>query len=655
MFRKLLLQYGILKVDQPKLMQLSVFAFIWGAASYLFIVPVQATFLGYYETSTLPMIFCLSGIFGTLVSIACRMLGKWLSLNVLFWFFAALMLLSYLGLQVSGYRWIEYFPMVMSFPLMVFMFNNLQKFLKDHNNNQQHKNISWITESSFIVGAAFGSYWVTLYYLFKPFNPELLLIVGFLFAGLGLAYKFFIAKKYPVAALPNTILPSNKTSNGLSSIWQNALYKKSILYFLFSALVFFFAYYALLRSVNDTFRNVIGYAKFLGIFTGAMLIFGFFTKHFLMRRLLLSYDSPYTMFLLPIVYGSLTILLISLVNLLGVREGVSRYTIQFMFVTIMLILMFSLRESVEYPGINIMSNILGHQQSSFIRWTLYEPVTFASLFLSGAAAYLFAKDSMLNFSYFSYAMIIMVSGMTFFGFKALKACRLTIDGFIREHYNQRFVPVAKYLPVNERIYKLNLHKSTKEMVYTLKLAENLYPLDYKNALLSLINNQDDTLRAYSIKKIGQHKIIEAKDRLVRQLQNETVKHVKSKIEQALSGFKVELEPNLSIEKTVKLAESKGPQDRILASHLIGILKHPDLVLALVHLIKDYDYRVRHAAIENAINFKDKIFVPYLIEYLEDTDYCIKAYDALKRLGEEAIEHLENNFITKTCPNFLLYE
>ena len=91
---------------------------------------------------------------------------------------------------------------------------------------------------------------------------------------------------------------------------------------------------------------------------GIMMIVAYFIEKVLIRKILYSYDSPYSLVLIPAAIG-LAIIAAILVNLLaGSSATITRFTYVFLMIAMIKIGYQIMREAIELPSLKVLFRTL---------------------------------------------------------------------------------------------------------------------------------------------------------------------------------------------------------------------------------------------------------------------------------------------------------
>ena len=149
-----------------------------------------------------------------------------------------------------------------------------------------------------------------------------------------------------------------KRSNQLRSRFYELFYTRYTLllvaFVLLSAITGFILHYHFVAETRANYPNTIGLAKFFGFFTGTMFLFVYGVEKFLVRKILYSYDSPYSLVLIPVVLILASLATVTIDLLFGTTTLIARFSFGFMMVAMLKTGYETTLESIELPSLRVL-------------------------------------------------------------------------------------------------------------------------------------------------------------------------------------------------------------------------------------------------------------------------------------------------------------
>jgi HEAT repeat protein len=237
--------------------------------------------------------------------------------------------------------------------------------------------------------------------------------------------------------------------------------------------------------------------------------------------------------------------------------------------------------------------------------------------------------------------------------RLLKTYQQELDALMKQVRSAQDYVLKKVISLKDRIYKLSVLDSEEKMMFTLKLAENNYPSDFRNNLSNLIGNTPISVKRYALNKIDELNVIEFKRYLDRQINHEQNDEYKQELITLNQRFNRLTDIDKSSSNIFKMATSRSADSRFLAANLITFLKDENLISSLILLLRDFDPRVKRAALIAASKYRNRELVPILIDNLSSQEYYSLAYDAIIKTGENGLDYLEQVFLNTKVEDRIL--
>ena len=290
------------------LLATSLQAVFIGAFISLFTIGSHVLFLQSWLPENIPQAFLISGAIGVLMFSIYSYFNSRVNFRTfaLIWF-----LISFVG-NTALYIFYDTLvqarvlgiPLMMPFslnaPVAFLVMLLLRRTTLDVFKPFQQRRFTIITRTAFIGGIVAASYaLVGALYV----SWDILLILAFSSAFIGIAFILQIIINVHHRNSGAFIQPVKRTP--LRSKFYEIFYTRYTLLLLtfvvLSALVGFVIHFHFVSETRFNYPDTIGLAKFFGFFTGTMFLFVYIVERFLVRKILYSYDSPYSLVLIPAV------------------------------------------------------------------------------------------------------------------------------------------------------------------------------------------------------------------------------------------------------------------------------------------------------------------------------------------------------------------
>jgi len=624
----------------------------------------HAIFLDKFQTDQIPLAFIMSGLFGVILMSIYTFFSSRISfriftifnyliigiITILLFYFAEFR--DLVNLQARGY------PLMLPFTLM-FPFNIIVLLTFWHSVNNiyirdQSKRLLPYIQLSHIGGIVLGS-WGIILFLFISWNLNLI-ILG---SAISILIAFFLQLIIsPVHKYSNIFLHHKKKLNPIRSKFIELFYTKYtfllVVFVFLSALIGMIIHYDFIDMTRDSYPMIVGFAKFLGLFTGTLFILIYGVNRFLIRKILYSYDSPYSMILIPVGMVVLTIIAIVTYFFLGWSRAIFRFTFIFLLVAAVKAGYETLKNTIELPSLKVLfqsldirfhRSIIPRMEGTFRLFSMI----FAGLVLIGLIQLKFHNSNQLL-----YIVIILSLLWIFIAVKLVKSYQAALKNIIKKI---RIIVKAKehdLSSVDKHFHELLNSDIPGKVISALSISANTEPLSFEKHLIDLLNIPSPEIRRYILWKINQLSVFNAlpgikeikindDDTSSVNLKTNTIEVFEKKLMLAKSGSSVE-----------RLANSRKINERILACDILGFAGGiKDSGSLLINLARDFEPDVKFAAVKAMTRLSNPEHTHILIGYLASPVYYSYAFEALIRVGDEALNQLEQVFLLPDADNILL--
>lgn len=630
-----------IKSHRHFLLAYMAFAFSAGFFISAFDVNVHSLFFEFFGYKYLATTYILGGFTGMVTMYIFTLVYKRVNTKTLsFLSITAIVLLTgvYLIAQIFWpISWIYYYGMVIFFPSNILLIITLWRYARKLFKPAYTRILLPRIKLVFFAGIAAGGGGFTLGLYFLDYIQLVYLTLLSLFI-LWISIPFlnytFNKLKYNKKAEEKYIPVSKSFFLFFSS-------KNTRLLFLFaflSAIVGFSVHFVFVNLAWVEFRNIFGMSKFYGLFTAVTIVFVFGIDRFLLKRILYSYDSPYSLFILPplMLLGILFIYLSPFI--LGSRLSGEHFTLFFLIVSICKVGYITLFHVIQTPSLRTLfySLDLRYRQLAY-------PRVEGSMIMAGlaAAGIVFLGLSFLKF--FSVSIVIIFSGIVsiFWLWVTIKLIKAYRDSQEKELSRMRFRRAESEIEKRgeDQLQKIYSSNEPEKIIESLKIMAHTHPFEFENDLKRLILHPSHKVRNYILECIEKKRIVSAIDDLKLKMPNlpENEKDGFARLIRKLESItSITVTEQLIREKLVS-GSTEEKIDIVSAISLSAIEEKESVLLALT---KDYEPAVQDAAIKALSKAGTGDHYYTLIDYLYPGQYKPCAFDAIAASREKAVALLE---------------
>lgn len=609
-----------------------------------FDIAASALFLESFPSEMFPKAFVISGIAGIIITAVYTKLQSIISFARLAWINLFFITLTTIMLRIGYYytevKWLPFMLLVLLGPLNIVAMLGFWGVAGRVFSLRQAKRLFGLIDSGQVFGVIVSSYAIP-FILVLNFSTKNILYICSFSVLMALIMQLVISSKFQLSGVMEGINNNiKKSSTGITGFLKNKFVLYMSAFVVLSMISAFFIYYSFLSVLNIKYPDSKELAKFLGLFTGTVMIFSFIFKTFVYSKIMQTYTLRISLLILPI----LLLLLSALAVVVGISFGYTAETSGFIlfFLLIALCRLFSrsLKESIEAPSLKILYLSLDKNTRYDIQARIDGVVNeFAALF-SGIILAGLGLLSFIQSIHYSIILIVILAAWIFIIFRLYKEYQHSLINSLS--YNK-----TKQTDNNtdiDLIISENLNSSNTDVVASsLKILNEIRPMKFDIAVGNLLHSPYINIRNLGLDFISKKEIIHHSGKISRLLQNETDKKLKSKAQTVCEAL---IEKKLGLhskESLLNLIKSKKESDREDAAKIISNAEDDIYHHFLISLLRDESYRVKTAAIKASAQIKLKEVCPLLIENLSDIQYSGFATEALTAMGSDALDSLELSF------------
>ena len=507
-------------------------------------------------------------------------------------------------------------------------------------------------------------------------NLLILSIVGLIFGFINLSYINKVFKSKFVVPLKKQTSKGNETIESFFSLFK---VKYIILIFLFYAIftrtVFYFVDNFFYYQVNSVYPSAEQLASFMGIFLAISGFISLFFRTFISGRWMTQFNMLINMLSYPVLLGITTALIIVVGNF-------SNETILLFWLAIMAKVIEKLfGGAITSPTYQTLYQPLPPEQRNRVR-TITEMIV-GPFWGIGVSLFLLLLTKYIELRTVGLSVVLLII-LCIWGI----VCILAIKEYrnaLTTSLNRRGL-IGSELSLDDTCSLEIFEKGLKshhpeEVLYSLKLLEDMEHPSVKGLLFELINHPEPQVRQgvyQSIEKLCNEEFFKT---LKKQLLVEKTPQVQAALLRALAASgEVEalseeaeaieiIEPYLNdtqlevrqsamvavllycgLEGAVRvghflinLQQSSKPEERKFFANVLGQVGVPTFYRGLIPLLRDKDINVRKAALIAASRLKNHKLWPLVIENLERAEVREESTNALIDAKESAFPALESAY------------
>ena len=620
-----------------------------------FDITMHAVFLDSYTTAEFPEIYISSGILGIVlmffyIFFSTRMKFRLFVLfNYLVVFFLSVIIYFY---SSPGFNK-EYikFGFALMFPMNIILFLTYWRSMREVFTPRQTKRLFVYLQVSFYGGMVAASYGI-IYFLFQTREFQEILIFSSLSLLLVILLQLVLN---PVHRYAPAMQHKAKISNPLRSKYTELFYTRFtvllLLFVILSGIIGYTVHFGFITASRTSYPDIVGFSKFLGLFTGTLFLMVFLVDKLLIRKILYSYDSPYSLVLIPVVMLFLLLISVVIYLTLGSTTLIARFSFYFITIAMLKAAYEIARYEIEIPSLSVVFKTLDVRFNNTIIPRIEGTTRLAGLMIAGVILFMFVRFRYNNFLFLNLLTILIVIGWTYVAVRLIKKFQNALQQSIRRFRATKNTGSDEFTAVDEKLLGIINHGSFEKIISSLRISEKTEPVSYENHIINLLNYNEINVGNYALAEIDRNNLIAALQTLKNTgFETEELTTYKDKL---IRQFEQRISTGKSEKQIEKLAVSTNINDRVLCADLIGYLNRREYAYILINLSRDFEPDVKQAAIKSMARTAFAENSHTLVGFLNAANYYSYAFEALVKIGDEACEHLDQLFLSKDADNRLL--
>ncbi len=632
-----------------------------GAFVSLFTIGSHVLFFQSWEPSRIPLAYIISGLLGLVLFTVYSFFSNrvifrtFVFFSLLFIFLLNLLLFLYYDITVSFAFWGTpvMLPFTLTMPVTILVMILFRRSLNSIFTPAQHRRFSPAIRMSLMAGIVGASY-LLVGALFVHFDILLMSGVSSLCIGMAAALQLPINYFHRTTG---AFLQVPKRMGLLRSRFYEMFYSRYtlllVLFVLISALSGFILHYHFITETRLNYPNTIGLAKFFGFFTGTMFLFVYGVERFLIKKILYSYDSPYSLVLIPslLTLAAIASLLVDL--LVGQSPAFARFSFGFLMVAMLKVGYETTYEAIELPSLRVLFRTLDLRFSNSIIPRLEGSFRMAALLLAGIILLVLLMLDLGRSLFMNLTLLLLFLVWLPVGILLIKSYQNALRETIRRLKASKKSIEQELLNIDERSHSLVNSSNPVKSINTLSIIERLEPLTHEKHLVSLLVTESDELQDYLLKRINENALLSSLPKLKELQQKLNHKQHNGYLPKLINRFEIKLSVGITKKSIDNLVYSKTLTDRILAAEIIGNSGMQDCADHLLQLTRDIEPEVKLASVKAMSRLANPNHSYVLIGYLTTAAYYPYVYEALIKIGDPALPLMEQVFLLPDSDNILL--
>ncbi|MCG8699816.1 MAG: hypothetical protein MI922_17310 [Bacteroidales bacterium] len=589
-------------------------------------------------TYSFPIIYISAGVFGLgifiIYSIALRKLTTRFFVLVNFIATLVILVIVYVGVLIQTMPYSNYLPIVVMFPVNILFVMAFWRYGRSLFHAEQTKQVFPLAELFFYLGIIIGgvSYLTGLLDRGLHFNVQVLVITIFLVIIL-----FFIKRK--VHANNLVFNQHEEVFVPVKSVFIFFRSKFTIYLFIFgviSSLIAFLLHFQFMSEANSSFPYIGSLSKFYGLYFIITAIGFLVFDRLIIHKILYSYDSPYSLVLIPVLLGIMVVLYFSIEYGVG-YASIEELTLSFILLIFIKVVYETSKNSMQVPSLRCLFNSLDIRYQQIIFSRVEGVLVMLGMIISGGIVYFYYRYMEPYTSYTLIGIFVLSLVWIVISVKLIKLYRKALENNIRKI---KFSPSQKaHLDsFDEQIRNVINTNDPNKLLVAMEVLAKVQPLLYEKMLVRLLP-LDKRLRKYAVERIQELKLWS----YLPQLKQSYEHYGEEDIKEVIIGFEQCLDIIKQYDDIDRVLRSDDLANKLCIASYVSSCDNTDVNRYLNTLARDFEPQLQESALRSIARLSDNEHVQLLMEHLLSDEYAAYAFDALVNIGDSALDALERLF------------
>jgi ATP/ADP translocase len=288
---------------------------------------------------------------------------------------------------------------------------------------RQGKRLFGLVDAGLVIGVIISCYAIPVLLSLK-FSPHNILIISTISILAAAIVQILIGRKFTFVVVEDS---KSEKRPGLSIFRENAYIRIMGIFIALSVMTAFFVQYSFMAVTRLQYPLEEDMARFLGLFTGSMMIFTLLIKLLVFSYIIKNYDLRTCLALSPILVVAFTALAVIIGMTMGYTPAsASGFLVFFLILALSRLFSKSLKDSIESPSFKVIYQTVDekirYEVQSGIDGTVNEISALSSgLILAGLGAL-----SFIRLIHFSWVLFFIIVAWIFVAFRLYREYRKSI-------------------------------------------------------------------------------------------------------------------------------------------------------------------------------------------------------------------------------------
>ena len=491
---------------------------------------------------------------------------------------------------------------------------------------RQGKRLFGLVDAGLVVGIIISCYTIPVLLSFK-FESHNILLISALSVMIATVVQIIIGSKFSFGTGKEEQKPekSEKKRSVLTAFREDKYTRIMGIFVALSVLTAFFIQYSFMAVTREQYPSEEDLARFLGIFTGSMMIFTLLVKLLVFSYLIRNYGLRTCLAISPLLVAGFTAMAIIIGMTMGFTpEAASGFLIFFLLLALSRLFSKALKDSIESPSFKVIYQTIDekirYEIQSGMDGTVNEIAALSSgLILAGMGVLSFIK--LIHFSWVLFIFIII------WGFIAIML------------YNEYRKSIRKALETGDE--ETVAEDSIKSLFPDNRFAaENAFRNDYFRLISGDYSPAESNMSPWYFRKIIDHSTSNRDSSLIPLLK-------KLNSMESLDEENRRLSAEIAKRLEEVVSDGKAESDKIVSARKVLSGSRLPQTTEILRLLRDNSVEAKRLGIFIIGKFRLADMLPEVCDCLNIRGLETDAFSVLKTFGNEAGSELERFYLASS--------
>ena len=597
-----------------------------------FDISAHSLFLSIFDEKMMARGYVVSGLAGIILTsvytgLQTRMRFRNFSiLNLIF--VTSLTLLLWIILLINPVKWVIFLVFIMLGPLNILAMLGFWGTAGRLFSLRQGKRLFGLVDSGMVAGIILSCYAIPVLLTFS-FKAHNILLISAAAVLIGSVLQIIIGSRFQLVAGSDEEKNETKEENRsvVSLVRSDSYIRAMAIFIALSVMTAFFVQYSFMAVTREQYPSEADMARFLGLFTGSMMIFTLLIKLLVFSYLIKNYGLRTCLAVSSILVAAFTLIAVLIGMLMGFTPATSGFMLFFMLLALSRLFSKSLKDSIESPSFKVIYQTLDEKIRYGIQSTMDGTVNEIAALTSGLILAGLGILSFIKLIHFSWVLFGIAIVWIFMAFRL---------------YSEYRKSIRKALESGRKEINADIQQHEQVMLRSRFSAEQVFSENYLNLISGDFNCFETYRNRNFLERIIDHSEIRKDISLLPSLNRIAAN---TNIDEEIRQRSIQVADDLQRYSSVQQSEDKLFQ----AKKILADSRQPQTT-QILRLMRDNTVESKELAILMIGKFRLKDMLPEVCECLSIKGLEVQAANVIRSFGGEATEDLSRFFMTASGNN-----